>query len=534
MKNIEIPLQKDKSRVYRMLEKLPATLSWSLLALPFILSFISPRATAFFIIAYLLMWFVRAVVLNVRVLQGYRTMKKHEALDWSVLLNDVENETITTSSVPKWHKKNIARIQRVPAKVKPSEAVHAVMIATYNESREVIEPTIKSVLDSNYDMSKVILIIAYEARGGARIATQSAQLIKEYGDRFLFAQAVEHPDGIPNEVVGKGGNITYAGRKLQEMLEQRDIDPIRVQVTTLDADNRPHPNYLAALTYTFCLVPEPRYVSFQPIPMFTNNIWDVPALMRVVATGNSFWNIVQSLRPHMIRNFSSHAQSMAALIDTDFWSVRTIVEDGHQFWRTYFRYDGRHEVYPIYVPIYQDAVLAEGYRRTLKAQFVQIRRWAWGASDIAYVGTRLLSRESKVPFFDGVAKLSRLIESHLSWATAPIILAFSAFIPILFNPQDIAANQLPNIASRIQTIAMAGLIVTMYLSFRSLPPKPERYKHHRTVLMVFQWALLPLTTIGYSAGAALYSQTRLFLGKYLDKFDVTEKAVVTESGEKVV
>ncbi len=172
-------------------------------------------------------------------------------------------------------------------------------------------------------------------------------------------------------------------------------------------------------------------------------------------------------------------------------------------------------------------------RRTLKAQFVQIRRWAWGASDIAYVGTRLLSRESKVPFFDGIAKLSRLIESHLSWATAPIILAFSAFIPILFNPQDIAANQLPNIASRIQTIAMAGLVVTMYLSFRSLPPKPERYRHHRTVLMVLQWALLPLTTIGYSAGAALYSQTRLFLGKYLDKFDVTEKAVITESGEKV-
>jgi hypothetical protein len=97
-------------------------------------------------------------------------------------------------------------------------------------------------------------------------------------------------------------------------------------------------------------------VSYQPLPIYTNNIWDAPAPMRVIATGNSFWNIVLGLRPHMLRNFSSHAQSMAALIDTDFWSVRTIVEDGHQFWRTYFRFDGRHEVYPIFTPIFQDAV----------------------------------------------------------------------------------------------------------------------------------------------------------------------------------
>jgi hypothetical protein len=259
--------------------------------------------------------------------------------------------------------------------------------------------------------------------------------------------------------------------------------------------------------------------------LYTNNIWDAPAPMRVLATGNSFFNLVISLRQHALRNFSSHAQPMAGLIQTDFWSVRTIVEDGHQFWRTYFRYDGRHEVYPIFLPIYQDAVLAEGYRRTLKAQFIQVRRWAWGASDISYVVTKGWGNRRNMPTYDLVAKVFRLMEGHLSWATAPIILTFSAFIPILFNPQDIAANQLPNIASKIQTVAMAGLVITMYLSFKNLPPKPARSKHRRTILMVLQWILLPLTTIIYSASAALNSQTRLFFGWYLDKFDVTEKAV---------
>jgi cytoskeletal protein RodZ len=78
-----------------------------------------------------------------------------------------------------------------------------------------------------------------------------------------------------------------------------------------------------------------------------------------------------------------------------------------------------------------------------------------------------------------------------------------------------------------------GLFITMFLSFKMLPHKPARYKHHRTFFMVIQWVLLPLTTIIYSAFAALNSQTRLIFGWYLGKFDVTEKAVVKDSGETV-
>ena len=532
MKNIEIPLQREKTRSYRWLERLPALISYSLLALPFILSLINAKLAAGFILAYILIWFFRAVGLNVRVIQGYNTMRTHIKLPWEKMLQDIEGGQITVKNAPKWHAANVERLEVLPGAVKPSQAVHVMMVTVYNESREIVAPTIESVLASHYKMKNVILIIAYEERGGPEIAAMCQELVKTYGDKFMFAQAIEHPDGLPDEVVGKGGNITFAGRKLQKILEEEGIDPIRVLITTLDADNRPHPNYLAALTYTFALCAEPKLVSFQPIPIYTNNIWDAPALMRVIATGNSFWNLVLSLRPHMIRNFSSHAQSMAALIDTDFWSVRTIVEDGHQFWRTYFRYDGKHEVYPIYVPIYQDAVLAETYKRTLKAQFIQIRRWAWGCSDIAYVWTKGFLTPNDVPRRDLLPKMARLMESHISWATGPLLLAFSAFIPILFNPDDIASNQLPLIVSRIQQIAMAGLAITLFLSFKSLPPKPARYKRHRSFFMVIQWVLLPVSTIIFNSGAALVSQTRLLRGKYLDKFDVTEKAVVQDDGQK--
>lgn len=542
MKNIEIPYKEQRGRRYRFFEMLPGLLTWSLLLLPFLFSFLTVRINNFdvpialiFIQAYLLLWFVKTLGLNVRAYQGYRTITQQMKLPWRQMIEELDSEKVQQPSkfIPTWHYENIAERTAQLSPITPGNILHALVIAAYNETREVLEPTIQSVIESDYDMKKVILVLAYEGRDGARSEQACLELVEKYGKTFKHAMAVKHPL-TEGEVRGKGGNITYAARKLTEYVEKQKIDPLEVIVTTLDSDNRPHKQYLAALTYLYSVTPEPRYVSYQPVPMYTNNIWDAPAPMRVIATGNSFWNIVLSMRPHMIRNFSSHAQSLASLIDTDYWSVRSIVEDGHQFWRTYFRYDGKHEVYPLYVPIYQDAVLSDSYRKTLKMQFVQLRRWAWGASDVAYVAEKGFFTPNRVPKFDLFTKLFRLLEGHVTWAVAPLLLAFSAFIPSIFHPDNFAAVQLPIIASRIQQIALGGIIITLFLSFKMLPPKPARYKHRRSLWMVVQWVLLPITTIGYNSFAALTSQTRLIFGRYLDSFDVTDKAVVTEENKTVM
>jgi cellulose synthase/poly-beta-1,6-N-acetylglucosamine synthase-like glycosyltransferase len=526
MTNLEIPYAEDRGWKYRFWEIFPGAVSWSILIAPFLFSVLNPNLFAVFILAYLLIWFFKGLAMSLRSIQGYRMLTRQQALNWQLLIDDLEAGEVTHAhgKNPKWHIRNVERIPEFPLFCKPSEVYHAIIVASYNESLDTLEPTIQSVLASKYDMSKVILVMAYEGRDGAQSEKAALTLVERYGKEFKHAMAFKHPltDG---EVRGKGGNITYAARELQKYLEKEKLDPEKVLVTTLDADNRPHHWYLSALTYTFCSTEDPRYVSYQPIPLFLNNIWDAPSPMRVIATGNSFWNVVLALRPHMLRNFSSHAQSMAALIDTDFWSVRTIVEDGHQFWRTYFRYDGKYEVYPIFTPIYQDAVLSDTYKKTLKMQFIQIRRWAYGASDIAYVATMGFRKGSKVPKADLLAKFGRLLESHISWATASLTILVAPLIPVVIQPKNFVANQLPNIASTIQTIALGGLFVSLLLSLKFLPPRPERYKRRRTIWMVLQWALLPVTTLLYNTAAALYSQTRLMRGKYYDKFDVTEKAV---------
>ena len=90
------------------------------------------------------------------------------------------------------------------------------------------------------------------------------------------------------------------------------------------------------------------------------------------------------------------------------------------------------------------------------------------------------------------------------------------------------------LAGRIQQVAMVGILATLYLSMKSLPPKPERYKRHRTIFMVLQWVLLPFTTLLYNALSAINAQTRLMFGWYLDKFDVTDKAIITSDNKKVI
>jgi hypothetical protein len=530
MKDLEIPFEKDRSRRYRFFEILPGTLSYFMLVLPVILSFINVTLAALFILIYLLINFVRGIAGAIRSLHGYHVMQQHQKLPWSQMLKELEAGKVPEHNVkrPKWHLDVLLRSQVQPLFMPPSQVIHAVIIATVKETREVLELTIESVLASDFNMKNVLFILAYEERGGERTEQQAHDLIAKYKDKFMDAMAIKHPSGLPDEIIGKGSNINFAARKLQQYLKDRDVDPKRVLVTTLDADNRPDKNYLNALTYTYVAAPDPLHASYQPVSLYTNNIWDAPAPMRVLATGNSLFHLVGSLRLHSLRNFSAHAQPMAALIETNFWSARTVVEDGHHFWRSYFTFDGRYRVLPLHVPIFQDAVLAETYRKTLKAQFMQLRRWTYGASDVAYVAEMGFFRNNKVPKLDLLAKFWRLLEGHVTWAVGPILVLVSGFIPAFFHPKSFAANELPLIVSRVQTVGIIALLVTVFMALRTLPPKPARYKRHRTIFMVLQWAYFPFTTLFYNSLAAFNSQTRLIFKKYLTKFDVTEKAIVVE------
>lgn len=538
MNDLELPIGKRDLK-YRLFEILPAILSYGALVLLVILSFISPDIAAVYLIVVIITLLVKSIIIAYHTIRGHNRLVSAQKTDWHKRLLDLEHPAKAYASksevIPDGldsirHVDNLRLISADPSRYpKPSQLLHGVIIAAYNESYDVIQPTIESVKSTVTSNGNIVVFLAYEERGGKDIELTAKRLQAEYKKDFLDFQIVKHPKDIPGEVMGKGPNITYAGYKLKEYCERKNIAFSDVIVTTLDCDNKPYPTYFDYVAYEYITHENRQRLSYQPIALYFGNIWDAPAPMRVIATGNSFWTIISSMRPHTLRNFAAHSQPLDALVGMDFWSTRSIVEDGHQYWRSYFYFGGDYGVIPIHVPVYQDAVMADTLKKTFITQFKQLRRWGYGVSDIPYVAVRIFTKKRNVPLTEGFARFVRLVDSHITLAVVAVMVALGGWVPLLINPQashSIAAHQLPEVVSIIQRIAMVGLFITILLMLKMLPPRPERYKRRRTIGMVLQWALMPLTSVGFSSLASLNAQTHLALGKYLDKFDVTEKATL--------
>ncbi|MBI3983789.1 glycosyltransferase, partial [Candidatus Microgenomates bacterium] len=277
--------------VSRLWEILPGLAAWIFLLSPLILSWFEPMWVAYLIIGYDLLWLSRSFGMSYRLVRGYGRLRRTMRADWQHRLEDLEDIPAAIERVTKRLQHEImTRAKRLELKrylrylkqqvkegreiLKPSELYQAVLVTTYNETLETLEPTIQSVVDSHYNHKRIWLIIAYEERGGEATQRNAEKLIKRYGRHFGHAEAIKHPANLPGEAVAKAGNINFAARRLTKQVRSEGIDPAHVLVTTLDADNRPAPQYFAHLSFIYATTPNRTHKSYQPIPMFLNNIWD--------------------------------------------------------------------------------------------------------------------------------------------------------------------------------------------------------------------------------------------------------------------
>lgn len=525
---IEIPF--ERSRFYRFFEIVPALMSIFSIALIFILSAIDSFYASIYVLAIIALTFVRGLAAIVNSWFGFVIMRKTAMVDWHQRLLDLERgEVFHHDKLEYGYQEHLQNVLNTSDASRPSLAdiYHLIIIAAYNETAEVLEPTIHSLINTSSDKKKFIVCLAYEERGGPNMEAVAQQMLAKYKGDFYDFLAIKHPDGMADEVIGKGSNITYAGQEMKKYLKKKQIKSENVIVTTLDSDNRPHPMYFDCVSYQFIARPARQYLSFQPVALFLNNIWDTSAPIRVSSSGDSIWNTILTVRGHKIRNFASHSQPMLALEQMDFWSKRTVVEDGHQYWRSFFFFKGNYDVVPIRLPIYQDAVLSSSYRKTLTDRFVQVRRWAYGASDIPYVANMIKQNHRELPLAESIYKFFDLLDGHVTWASSTIVILLGGWIPSLFGKSgDIIVHQLPATISVIQTVAIVGIVSTVILFFRFLPMRPKRYSRSRNLFMLLQWVTFPVTAIIYGSLAAFYAQIRLMSGRYLTKFDVTNKNTV--------
>ena len=537
-RNLEIP-QGKRTKLYRFFEILPGAISYGAIILLFVLSLIDPVLGAVYLFILIASTLVKAIGVAYRTVQGYEVIKRAERVDWRRRVEDLADphvayERLHDDDNKSYHfDEHIANLKMMVAMGKeypdPRKVYHVVIMTAYNEGIEVLGPSVKAVQDTTFPNERIIFTLAYEERGGEEMAATAKALKAQYKGVFRDFLLIQHPDNLRGEVVGKGPNLTYAGKAIADYVRAKHLPIENTIVTSLDSDNHMAPKYLDSVAYEFITHPNRQRLSYQPVSLFMNNIWDAPAPTRVIAVSNSFFNIISTMRPHTLRNFASHSQPLQALEAMDFWSKRTIVEDGHQYWRSLFFFSGDYSVVPIRIPIYQDAVMDDSFWKTVKAQFIQVRRWYYGASDVAYVGSKLFVRRDQriVPFWQLFPKFWRLLDGHVTLAIMAPLITFGAWVPMIMNASShvMVAYNLPNIVSVIETIASIGLLITVLVSLRILPKRPARYRKGRHLLMVVQWILMPVTSILYQSIAAYYAQTRLMLGLYMEKFDVTKKVV---------
>ena len=536
--DLEIPNGKRKP-LYRFFEIIPGVISYGAIILLFVLSLLSPVLGAIYLFIIIVSTLVKAIGVAYRTVQGYKVIKRAERVNWRRRMEDLEDPHTSFERLhgvesksyhADIHLDNLKMMAAMESEYpKPSQIYHVVIMTAYDEGPETLDPSIQAVQDSTFPKDRIIFALAYEERGGEAIEKTALSLAAKYKNVFKDFILIKHPANLPDEVIGKGPNLTYAGQTMAKYIQKQGLSPEHIIVTSLDSDNRVAPKYFDSVAYEFITHPNRQHLSYQPVSLFMNNIWEAPAPTRVIAVSNSFFNIISTMRPHSLRNFASHSQPFQALEAMGFWSKRTIVEDGHQYWRSLFFFHGHYSVLPIRIPIYQDAVIDETFWKTVKAQFVQVRRWYYGASDIAYVGTRLfVSKKNRVmPFWQLFPKFWRLLDGHVTLAIMAPLITFGAWVPMImnFSTHAMVAYNLPNIVSMVETFAMIGLIVTILISFRMLPRRPAKYRRGKSLAMLIQWILMPITSILYQSIAAYYAQTRLMLGRYMEKFDVTKKVV---------
>lgn len=487
---------KHDRQIQRFLEILPGFVSWNLILFPFWGGFIVPMAVAYFVLLFDVFWLYKSTTIAFFATLAHLRIKASQKMNW---LGEVE-------FFPDWKK-----IQ------------HFIIIPSYNEPLHLTERAIESVLAQDFPKKQFSVILAFEAR---EIGWQkkSAEILRKFRGKFGDLIVTEHKLS-KGETAGKHSNSRWAIRQAEKKLIISDkYDPNYITVTSCDVDHIFHPNHFSCLTYKFLDSPH-RYERFwQAAIVFYNNFWRLPALCRVANTFGSIWSTASLARTDRLINQQNYSLSFNLLEKIDFWDPDVIPEDWHLFFKAFFKTKGKAEVEPIYLPLSADAAESTSFFKTLKNQYEQFKRWAWGVSDDPYV-IKNYFLSSEIPFWSKTLRTIRIIEDHFLWPVNWFIITLGINIPSFFNPnfkRTALGFNLPRLSSLILSLCLVFLVIILFLDTKQRPPRPKEISKLRVILLPFEFILMPIAGFIFTALPGLDAHTRLMLGKYL-KYRATEK-----------
>lgn len=481
-----------------MYEIIPGLLVWITIIGSFVLSFTAPLIAAVIIILFDLYWVLRVVYFGVNLLLSWFHMRATLKIDWSKKMR----------SLPDWQ-----------------SAVHVVILPTYKESKDVVFHTLTKLVEGSYPSTQMVVVLAGEEKDQVNFLSIAHEAQQVFGEKFRDIFITVHPAGLPGELPGKGSNLHFAGPQVKLWADAHQIAYRDVIVSAFDVDTIAHPDYFSYLSYVYATHPNPTRSSYQPIPLYFNNIWETRGLARVMSFSTTFWMMSEITRPKRLWTFSSHSMSLQALVETGFWQKNLVSEDSRIFLQMFLRYDGAYEVTPLYLPVSMDTVSGQRLRDSVKNIYLQQRRWAWGVENLPFMLWHF-RRNPRIPAYKKRRMIFNYAEGMYSWAVASVLILVLGRIPLWVGSGELGHSIIfqntPFVLEKLMTYAMVGLFLSAGLSFTLLPPRPAQVSWSTYPYLLLNWLLLPVTLLGLGSLPAIDSQTRLMLGNYLG-FNVTEK-----------
>ncbi len=489
-------VDQHQGKIHRLLEILPGSFSWFLILFPFWGSLVVPVAVAYYILAFDVYWFYRSASIMLLALISFFKIRVAQEYDWMKDVKDFGD----------WR-----RVHNI------------VVIPTFKEPLYILRRTLMALKKQSFPTKKISVVLSFEKREGRMGREKAKVLQKEFGRFFANLLITFHPD-LPGEVKGKSSNMAW-GAKIakKEVIDKQKKKIDYTMITSTDADARFHPHYFACLTFKFLDSPSRYNLIFQPAIMYYNNIWRAPAMIRVFSSASSLVQIGLLNRRDRLINFSTYSTSLKLVDKIGYWDTDVIPEDYRFFFKAYFALKGKLEVEPVFLPVYADAVLSTSFWKTMKNQYEQVKRWAWGVSDDAYIIQKWLTVPG-LPFWDKTIRVLKVIEDHFLWPVNWFAITLGATLPPLLNEdfaRTIMGKRLPQTASLILSFSLVTLLIAVYIDLKQRP-QIENVPLWRKIMVPFEFLLLPVVGFFFTALPGLDAHTRLMLGKYIE-YRVTEK-----------
>lgn len=491
-------IEKHEKRILRLLEILPGLVSWNLILFPYWGVFVIPNIVAYFVLAFNIYWFYQSLTIALTATISHLRIQASMNYDW---VGDLKN-------FPDWKKVH-----------------HIVIVPTYKEPLYILERTMGSLASQTLPTKQISVVLAMEK---AEPEEDRVLKVKELESKFkgFFANFfVTVHELVPGEVRGKASNERHAGIWVKkELVDKRKMDINYLVVTSCDADHKYHKNHFAVLTFKFLDNPKRYRYFWQPAIMFYNNIWELPAITRVPNTLGSIWNLSQLPRKDRLINQQNYSLSLKLLDEVGYWDANKIPEDWGIFFKAYYKKLGKIEVEPLYLPLFADAAQSTSLWKTLKNQYEQYKRWAWGVSDDPWIIRNYLL-VPEVPFWDKTMRLLYVLWAHFMWPVNWFIITVGLTLPTLLNPafgRTALGYTVPRLSSLVLTFALGFLVVMIILDNIYKPKRPKEFPLWRAVLMPLEFVLMPIAGFFFNALPGLDAHTRLMLGKYIE-YRVTEK-----------